>query len=145
MLAAVEPETGEIMRVVKGTGSQQTRPATHPDTGRPLIGFALPCWPELKGLVLQAACALPRIGIQAWDIAMSESGPLLMECNSGGDFSPPQLAWGEGVLDERFRALLQERGYRPQPLARIPLAMGKAAATKLGIVHKRRTKNSRHL
>jgi hypothetical protein len=145
MLAAVDPETGEIVRVVKGTGAQQTLPATHPDTGLPLIGFALPCWSELKGLVLQAACALPRIGIQAWDIAMSESGPLLMECNSGGDFSPPQLAWGEGVLDERFRAFLRERGYRPRPLARIPLAVAKSAAAKVGIVRKRRTKNSRHL
>jgi hypothetical protein len=144
MIAAVNPETGAIERVVKGSGFDQTFPTAHPDTGQPLIGAVLPHWADLTRLALDAAPALARIRIQAWDIAIGASGPVLIECNSGGDFSPPQLAWGRGMLDERFRRFLREQGYRgPRPAILIPLAMARAAARKVGLARQRRT--SRHL
>jgi hypothetical protein len=144
MIAAVNPATGAIERVVKGSGFDQTFPTAHPDTGQPLIGAVLPHWADLTRLALDAAPALARIRIQAWDIAIGASGPVLIECNSGGDFSPPQLAWGRGMLDERFRRFLREQGYRgPRPAILIPLAMARAAARKVGLARQRRT--SRHL
>ncbi len=145
MLAAIDPDTGRIERVVKGTGFQQTFPTTHPDTGQQLIGAVLPLWPEVKRLALEAALALPRIRLQAWDIAIGAEGPVIIECNAGGDFSAPQLAWGKGMLDERFRRFLREQGYRPRPAILIPLAMAKAAAMKFGLLRKRRSPGSRHL
>jgi hypothetical protein len=144
MIAAVNPDTGVIERVVKGSGFDQTFPTAHPDTGQPLIGTVLPHWADLTRLALNAAPALARIRIQAWDIAIGASGPVIIECNSGGDFSPPQLAWGTGMLDERFRRFLREQGYRgPRPAILIPFVMARAAARKVGLARKRRS--TRHL
>jgi hypothetical protein len=44
--------------------------------------------------------------MQAWDIALAERGPVLVEVNIGGDFNLPQLAHAKGLMDERFRAFL---------------------------------------
>jgi hypothetical protein len=145
MISAVDLDSGKILRVVKGTGSQQILPTTHPDTGQRLIGAVLPLWPEVKRLATEAAAALPRIRLQAWDIAISANGPVIIECNSGGDFSAPQLAWGKGMLDERFRRFLGEQGYRPRSALLIPLSVAKSAARNLGVMRKKRTRNSRHL
>jgi glutathione synthase/RimK-type ligase-like ATP-grasp enzyme len=60
----------------------------------------------LTGLCLEAARALPGLRVQAWDIALTDRGPVLVEVNIGGDFNLPQLAHATGLMDERFRAFV---------------------------------------
>jgi hypothetical protein len=49
-------------------------------------------------------------GIRA--AALTDSGPVLLEVNFGGDFNDAQLAHGAGVPDETCAEQLRQNGYR---------------------------------
>ena len=70
----------------------------------------MPDWTALTALCLKTARAFPGLRIQAWDVAPTERGPVLLEVNVGGDFNLPQLAHGSGLMDERFRRFLASCG-----------------------------------
>jgi hypothetical protein len=113
LLAALDAAEGRVTRVVQGSGADQTELGRHPDTEQPLIGAVLPDWSVLTGLCLKAARALPGLRLQAWDIALTDRGPVLVEVNIGDDFTLPQLAHATGLMDERFRAFLERCADRP--------------------------------
>ncbi|MEA3274163.1 MAG: sugar-transfer associated ATP-grasp domain-containing protein [Pseudomonadota bacterium] len=106
MLAAVDEETGEVTRVIRGLGLDQEEIESHPDTGQALLHAALPDWVQARKLCLTAAASFPNLRLQAWDVALTDTGPTLIELNIGGDFNLPQLAHGRGMMDERFKDLL---------------------------------------
>ena len=106
MLGAVAIDSGRVHRVVQGTGPDQVEVQTHPDSSKPVHGLTLPDWKRLIDLCLTGAAAFPKLRLQAWDVAMCASGPVLLEMNIGGDFNLPQVANGCGLLDERFRGFL---------------------------------------
>jgi Sugar-transfer associated ATP-grasp len=106
LLAGLNAASGRVVRVVQGAGADQAELERHPDTEQPLIGAVVPDWPALTALCLKAAQAFPGLGIQAWDVAPTERGPVLLEVNIGGDFNLPQLAHGSGLMDQRFRAFV---------------------------------------
>jgi hypothetical protein len=112
MLAAVDSDTGEVVRVVTGVGHQQVEVERHPDTGRAMAGFKIPHWQQAKEICLAAAGTMPGLDMQAWDIAICREGPVLIEANIGGDFNLPQIASGVGLLDDRFRKLLSDSNYK---------------------------------
>jgi hypothetical protein len=107
LLAALDAADGRVTRVIQGTGADQSELDRHPDTEQPLIGAMLPDWTALTGLCLKAARALPGLRMQAWDIALTDRGPVLVEVNIGGDFNLPQLAHATGLMNERFRTFLE--------------------------------------
>ena len=106
LLAALDAESGRVARVQQGTGPEQRELENHPDTGGRLEGLTIPDWPALTALALKAAAALPGLRMQAWDIAPTDRGPVLVEVNIGGDFNLPQLAHRTGLMDDRFRTFL---------------------------------------
>jgi hypothetical protein len=111
MLGAIDLSTGQISGVVRGTGAEMARNEAHPDTGQPLIDFAIPDWWHLYELALEAASVFPGIRTQSWDVAITEHGPVFLEVNFGGDLNLPQLAEGRGVLDGEYRDHLRECGF----------------------------------
>jgi len=112
LLAAVEEGAGVIRRVVRGTGKDLVADIAHPDTGRPLVGVTVPDWDAVIASTIRAARTLPGVRTQSWDVAITDAGPVLLEVNWGGDLNLAQLAWGRGVLDDRYRAHLCRCGYR---------------------------------
>jgi glutathione synthase/RimK-type ligase-like ATP-grasp enzyme len=106
LLAGLDAGTGRVTRVLQGVGPEQRALERHPDTDRPLAGLELPDWPALIELGFEAARAFPGLRMQAWDIAPTDRGPVLVEVNIGGDFNLPQLAHATGLMDDRFRAFL---------------------------------------
>lgn len=108
VLAGLNPETGEVVRAISGTGSDMSDISHHPDSNRPLLGVRVPGWKELRTLCLDASRYIPGIDMQAWDIAVANSGPVLMEVNIGGDYCLPQLALNTGMLDEEFVRFLAD-------------------------------------
>ena len=56
-----------------------------PGTDRSFAGFELPHWSGVKELAVRTAGAFPRAHAIGWDIAITESGPVLVEGNK-----PPQ-------------------------------------------------------
>lgn len=112
MLGAIDLSTGQVARVVQGTGAEVAIDGPHPDTGRAIVGTPIPDWEPLTVLVKEAARLLPGMRTQSWDIALTDTGPVPLEVNFGGDLNLAQLAAGAGVLDETYREHLRTCGYR---------------------------------
>ena len=106
MLAAVDLEDGTVQRVVRGVGPDQEEIETHPASGRPLKGITLPEWPRIKDICVSACQAFPGVKMQAWDVALTEDGPMLLELNIAGDVNLPQIARGRGMLDDGLRSFI---------------------------------------
>ncbi len=81
LAAPVDLETG----CVKGTGVYsditKTDEAIHPITGMAIVGFQIPFWHEALDMVRQAALHTPENRSVGWDIAITPSGPELIEGN----------------------------------------------------------------
>jgi hypothetical protein len=107
ILAAIDTETGRVQRAVQGTGPEQVWIDRHPDTEIPIQGAVLPDWETLKKLAVVGALSIPQLRLQAWDVAMTDRGPVLLELNVGGDFTLPQIATGRPMMSERFVAFLE--------------------------------------
>lgn len=112
LIASVDPQTGRIGRPFTGLGRNIQFVETHPDTGRRLTGFELPDWRRAVELCLDAARSVPGIPMQAWDVALTSRGPVLLELNVNGGMRLPQLAAGAGLYRGEFRTFLQRFGYR---------------------------------
>ena len=107
LMAAVDVAAGTARRVVIGYGPDEREVEAHPDTGQGLRGVVVPDWDRLKQVCLEAAEAFPGLRLQAWDVAVTPAGPILLEINGAGDFSMPQRAEGRGMLDPEFREYLR--------------------------------------
>jgi hypothetical protein len=102
MLAAIDPESGRVTRVVEGVGPEQVEVEVHPDTHETLLGITLPDWERVKRLCMDCAVIFPQVRFQSWDIALCPDGPVIVEVNTGAAFSLSQVATGEGFLSDRF-------------------------------------------
>ena len=109
LLAAVDIDTGQVLRVVRGYGLCMEQLAHHPDSGLAFKDLVLPDWAALKTVVLKAARLLPDFGFQHWDVALSDKGPVLLEVNlfSAGGTELSQLVEGRGLLEPRLLACNQ--------------------------------------
>lgn len=81
IMCGVDADTGRIRKAILRNGESID---THPDTEAAIPGVALPFWAESVALVLRAhASAFPRFAFLGWDVALTPTGPLLLETNSG--------------------------------------------------------------
>jgi hypothetical protein len=74
----------------------------HPRTGVTFRGFAVPFWEEACALVRRAALAFRPLRTIGWDVAITGSGPVLIEGNERWD--PPQRGEVAGEILEAVRA-----------------------------------------
>ena len=111
LIAPIEPETGRVGRPFTGLGRDIQFVEKHPDTGQPLTGLLLPEWRSAVAMCLDATRCIPGIPMQAWDVALTSRGPVLLEVNVNGGMRLPQLAAGAGLYRGEFRIFLQQFGY----------------------------------
>jgi hypothetical protein len=100
LLAKLDKNTGEVKRVISGTGVDLAAHSHHPDTGASLIGFRLPHWDAVVTTALEAARVMEQAPLIGWDIAVLDDGPVIVEMNERPDFILPQLADSRGILTE---------------------------------------------
>lgn len=112
LVADIDLETGELRRVVRGVGIELEELEDHPDTGDRLLGMTLPYWRELLDLNTAAARLFAPIRYQSLDICLTDSGPMIVEINSGGDTNLPQLAGARGMLTDEVKAFFESCGYK---------------------------------
>jgi hypothetical protein len=55
--------------------------STHPVTGVPIAGFAVPQFAEALAMVEEASRRLPTVPYVGWDVAITPDGPALIEAN----------------------------------------------------------------
>ena len=111
-LGAIDITTGQISRVVWGTGLSLEEDPLHPDTQQAIVGTAIPNWDQIVHDVKLAAQTFAGIRTQSWDVALADPAPTFLELNFGGDLNLHQLAHGQGVLDDQYRTHLQRCGYK---------------------------------
>ena len=58
----------------------------HPDSGEQMIGIRIPKWNEMLELLDQLARVVPEQQYVAWDLALTNSGWVMVEANSKGQF-----------------------------------------------------------
>ena len=107
MAARVDLISGKLLTVAADkAGNTFTK---HPITGMEIIGFQLPCFEEAKAMCLEAMRMVPSMRYVAWDVALTEQGPTLIEGNSFPSHAVPQFAAHYpdkiGILPE-FRAFI---------------------------------------
>ena len=81
--AAINIETGALTRAVGQTASQPVSHFVerHQETGAPFQGHVIPNWDEVLALVAKAAHAFEMLPALGWDIAVTPTGPVLVETN----------------------------------------------------------------
>lgn len=97
IIAAIDEKTGTIFSAAdEQRGSSYTM---HPDTHKSLIGFQIPCWNELRETIKTMASRCPDCHIMGWDMALTDKGWVVVECNYGPEILI-QWATRQGVRDE---------------------------------------------
>jgi len=71
----------------------------HPVTGTYFNKFEIPYWKETKKLVLDAAKVNQNIKVVGWDVAITKSGPVLVEGNRRPGFDLVQVLSKKGRKD----------------------------------------------
>jgi hypothetical protein len=80
----------------------------HPVTKTVFENFSIPFFNDAKELVIRAAGLVPCLRLVGWDVAIGESGPVLLEGNSDYNMTGNDLTSGGFRLNPVFRKLLQE-------------------------------------
>jgi hypothetical protein len=91
LVAQIDPSTGTLFSadLVTGNGEGIKRVDAHPETGIPIRGAKLPLWDQTLALAETAAYKFLPLRTVGWDIAMTPSGPALIEGNAWWD--PPNF------------------------------------------------------
>lgn len=77
----IDLETGCIAAPAIYSDLTKSPVTMHPITGVSLIGFEIPFWKECLELVTKAALRIPENRSIGWDVAVTNSGPVLIEGN----------------------------------------------------------------
>ncbi|NBH60262.1 hypothetical protein D1155_01060 [Anaerotruncus sp. 80] len=80
VLALIDLESGKVMTDAIDLSGKIYE--THPATGEIIKGFQVPYWDEVKALIDKAGRIVEGVGYVGWDIAVTESGPVLIEGNT---------------------------------------------------------------
>lgn len=105
LLAALDLSDGTVTRCVIGTGLAKQDAPQHPVSGAQVVGTQLPHWHETLQVATDAHAVFPEFGICGFDIAVTEDGPKVLECNDNPSHNLYQIATGEGLLAPTLRPL----------------------------------------
>jgi hypothetical protein len=83
----------------------------HPATKTKFENFTIPFFDQAKELVIRTARLMPDLRLTGWDVAIGESGPILIEGNSDYDLSGNDLNYGGYRSNPVFRKMLNELRY----------------------------------
>jgi len=109
-VAQLDLPSGEIYSVVESTDNGYVnRTSAHP-VGARLLGTVPPDFRRAVDLAMEAAPVFPMFSYQAWDIALTDRGPMILELNHNGDIELLQVGARRGILEGLFKELLEERG-----------------------------------
>lgn len=99
-IANVDVATGVMNRVIRGKSIHTEEIDRHPDLDEPMLGEQLPYWDQVLDMARLCGGLFAMQTFQSLDIALTPTGPVVIEVNSGASFELPQLASGEGMLTD---------------------------------------------
>lgn len=99
VMAQVNYETGRLYNINSFIDYRTSEPVTHhPDSGVSLAGFVVEDWPAIMETVLGFQRKVSWLKAIGWDIAITDSGPVVIEINDRWDLIG-QVVVKEGWLD----------------------------------------------
>lgn len=109
LAAPIELTTGHIERVMCLDRGVPEEVQKHPVTGKPIELSAIPDWEEVKTLALESARKINFIRCIAWDIGITNDGPVIIEINNRPKCISIQTGRPRGLLDGPLGAELARR------------------------------------
>ena len=101
--ACVNVETGRISFALQYDGMDNIQEIErHPDSGVLLKGVQIEHWEEIKAAVCRFQQAFPYCKAAGWDVAITESGPVIVEINDFWDRTGQlfiQRGWRKEIRD----------------------------------------------
>jgi hypothetical protein len=89
LAALIDLETGKLSRLAQSkTGETYDK---HPATGAVFGNITIPHWDAVKSVVSEAALIEPKVRYVGWDVAITATTPVLIECNPLPDYGLLQL------------------------------------------------------
>ena len=118
--AAVDPETGRILRLQDRRRLGGTPLEANQVTGVPMVGETLPDFAKALSLACTAHATLPEMGLLGIDIFLTDKGPVMTEANSSPFHALYQTAFARGVLNADLLPRLERvrdrfRSVTPRP------------------------------
>lgn len=114
LLGLLDMATGQVERAITQTENGVEEVSHHSDTGCELAGFELPFWPQITQLAAAAAPLFPGIRVQSYDIAITGTGPVIVEVNDLGDFKILQLGQKSGIWNAHMAKLVSKKPGKAQ-------------------------------
>ena len=105
MATEIDLETGKLIRPALDKALNEF--TKHPKSGVVIEGFQVPCFDEVKKMVLEASLESDKILVVGWDVAIAEDGPLIIEGNRRPGMDVVQVASRRGRMDI-IRHVLEE-------------------------------------
>lgn len=95
LVAGIDMRTGHLFPTARQRAIfGQDEYEYHPDTGVAFAAVTIPFWNEVIDLVSKAAIELPHLPILGWDVAVTPTGPILVEANAYWGVTLMQDGWG---------------------------------------------------
>ena len=108
----IDGGTGRILRACIQHPLGAVEHQEHPGTGAVLVGETLPFWSQVLDLAREVSAIFGPVRYHSLDIAIGESGPVVVEVNTGGSFTLAQTACARGFLTDEVREHFRACGYR---------------------------------
>lgn len=108
MIAEIDRSSGIIRQCRRGAGPAQEIIEAHPVSGKTFAGTQIPHWQEILRITREGHALMPQFGVFGWDIAITEDGPTIIECNANPHHMLYQLATGNGILNDGFAPILKK-------------------------------------
>lgn len=104
-----DPE-GTLLSMVGKTAIGRTVYDLHPYTGAAVLGLALPYWAEVREVAAKASRIFAPLRYQSLDVAITATGPVIVEVNAGGSLGMIQRATRRGFLQPHVGHFLKVCG-----------------------------------
>lgn len=108
LIGQVNADTGRVGAVRNGTGLGSQKLDIHPATRNQLTRFQIPEWARVTELCCRGASLLSGMPLVGWDVAVTPSGPVIIEANSVPSLELTQCAGEEGFLKGNLLSRFEE-------------------------------------
>lgn len=108
LVAHVEPETGKVISLIQSTDTGHITLSEADERSLQFYNDGPPMFKEAIELAKELTYSFSMFRYQAWDIALTERGPVAIELNPNGDIELLQIGAPRGILDNDFRKVLLE-------------------------------------
>ena len=113
LVAHVDCDNCKVYSVIQSVEPSGFVDLGHDDLlGKRFLRSKPPLYDDAIELVMKASRVFPRFGYQAWDVAVTDDGPVIIEMNHNGGIDILQMGAREGIMDEQFSNLLAAKGLK---------------------------------